>query len=185
MERFDIFADQGGISASADGNTSNGTTTNGHDNSAGSATPAEPSPSTLSASPQKRAADSEEPADITNDTSPPAKKQKPEHDIDADALFAAKLQAEENARARPTRGASTRKAAPVKKKAKPKTKTSKKVRAEDDSDVGSGSDSGKKEVNRTTGFHVCLTWLVFRGNFGTDGPIETDESFTCTFVSSK
>lgn len=158
MERFDIFADQDGINASGDGDKSAESTTNGHDNSGGSATPAEPSPSTLSASPQKRAAESEEPADSLDDASPPAKKQKPDHDIDADALFAAKLQAEENLRARPTRGASTRRAAPVKKKTKPKpkTKTSKKVKVEDDSDVGSGSESGKKEVKRSGGFHVCL-----------------------------
>lgn len=158
MERFDIFADQDGVNASGDGDKLAESTTNGHDNSGGSVTPAEPSPSTLSASPQKRAVESEEPADSPDDTSPPAKKQKPDHDIDADALFAAKLQAEENLRARPTRGASTRRAAPVKKKVKPKskTKTSKKVKAEDDSDVGSGSESGKKEVKRSGGFHVCL-----------------------------
>ncbi|OJJ86808.1 SWIB/MDM2 domain protein [Aspergillus glaucus CBS 516.65] len=158
MERFDIFADQDGINASGDGDKSAESTTNGHDNSGGSATPAEPSPSTLSASPQKRAAESEEPADSLDDASPPAKKQKPDHDIDADALFAAKLQAEENLRARPTRGASTRRAAPVKKKTKPKpkTKTSKKVKVEDDSDVGSGSESGKKEVKRSGGFHAPM-----------------------------
>lgn len=158
MERFDVFADQDGINASGDGDKSAESTANGRDNSGGSTTPAEPSPPTLSASPQKRAAESEEPVDSPDDASPPAKKHKSDHDIDADALFAAKLQAEENLRARPTRGASTRRAAPVKKKAKPKpkAKTAKKVKAEDDSDVGSGSESGKKEVKRSGGFHVCL-----------------------------
>lgn len=56
-------------------------------------------------------------------------------------------------RARPTRGASARRSAPVKKKAK--AKTSKKVKAEDDSDLDSGSET-KKEVNRSGGFHVSF-----------------------------
>lgn len=155
MERFDIFASRGGSGGSADGTASSVETTNGHENNSDSVTPPEPASSTHSASPKKRPADNDELSDVPEDTSPPSKKQKPGNDVDADALFAAKLQAEENMRARPTRGASTRKAAPAKKKTKPKTtKTSKKVKAEDDSDVDSGSDTAKKEVNRSSGFHV-------------------------------
>lgn len=80
--------------------------------------------------------------------------------MDADALYAARLQAEENLRARPTRGGIVRKSAPVKKKKSPtKAKTSKKVKAEDDSDL-EGSDGEKKEVNRTGGFHVSRVSLI-------------------------
>ncbi|KAJ5484398.1 hypothetical protein N7453_012352 [Penicillium expansum] len=99
--------------------------------------------------PVKRQASSDSTSEPAS-ASPPAKKQKPDTDTDADAVFAAKLQAEENSRARPTRGGNTRRAAPVKKKSK--AKTSKRVKAEDDSDIGSG-DEPKKEVNRNTGFH--------------------------------
>ncbi|KKK18693.1 hypothetical protein P175DRAFT_0500068 [Aspergillus ochraceoroseus IBT 24754] len=147
MERFDIFAEKGGVEAPS--------TTNGHAQDNGSATPVEPSSPAQSSISQKRQADSAEQSDNSSKT-PPAKKKKASHDIDADALFAAKLQAEENMRARPTRGASTRRAPPVVKKKKPSAKTAKKVKAEDDSDLESGSDSGKK-VNRSGGFHKPLT----------------------------
>lgn len=158
MERFDIFAAQGGIGTSADGTASTAGTSNGHQDNTDSITPPEPESSKHSASPQKRRADSDELSELSNakslTKSPPPKKKKTDNDVDADAVYAAKLQAEENMRARPTRGGNTRKAAPAKKKAKPKTKTSKKVKAEDDSDVESGSDGAKKEVNRSGGFHV-------------------------------
>ncbi|RDW70719.1 SWIB/MDM2 domain protein [Aspergillus mulundensis] len=147
MERFDIFAEKKGIGAPP---TPNGDTQHGD-----SATPVEPSSPSQSSTAQKRQADSADLEDLPTKTPPPKKqKHKPSHDIDADALYAAKLQAEENLRARPTRGASTRKAAPVKKK-KSTAKTAKKVRVEDDSDIGSGSESGKK-VNRSGGFHKPL-----------------------------
>ncbi|KAL4907407.1 hypothetical protein BDW74DRAFT_123967 [Aspergillus multicolor] len=147
MERFDIFAEKKGIGAPP--------TPNGNAQHGDSATPVEPSSPSQSSTAQKRQADSADLEDIPTKTPPSKKqKQKPSHDIDSDAVFAAKLQAEENLRARPTRGASTRKAAPVKKR-KPTAKTAKKVRAEDDSDIGSGSESGKK-VNRSGGFHKPL-----------------------------
>ncbi|KAB8233454.1 hypothetical protein ETB97_000712 [Aspergillus alliaceus] len=144
MERFDIFAENGGIGASPEAAAP---ATNGHS----STTPVEASSPTQSSKSHKRQTDSVE---RESDRTPPVKKQKPDHDVDADALFAAKLQAEENMRARPTRGASTRKAQPVKKKTT-KAKTSKKVKAEDDSDVDSGSET--KKVNRSGGFHKPLT----------------------------
>ncbi|KAI9038338.1 SWIB/MDM2 domain protein [Aspergillus affinis] len=150
MERFDLFAEQGGIGASPDPSAP---ATNGHDKDHDSVTPVEPSSPAQSSLSQKRHADSEERSDQSS-KSPPAKKKKQDNDVDADALFAAKLQAEENMRARPTRGSNTRRAAPAKKKTK--AKTSKKVKAEDDSDLESGSDAGKK-VNRSGGFHKPLT----------------------------
>ncbi|KAI9814774.1 MAG: hypothetical protein M1827_003040 [Pycnora praestabilis] len=87
------------------------------------------------------------------DKTPPKKKRKSEP-VDEDALFAAKLQAEENSRARPTRGGTIKKRAVVKKKKNPvKSKSISKVKAEDDSDLNSGSEVEKKKVKRTGGFH--------------------------------
>ncbi|OOQ91587.1 SWIB/MDM2 domain protein [Penicillium brasilianum] len=143
MERFDIFASNKGVHSPEE------TSSNGHTNVTTAVAVPSPPPSS---SPVKRQAHSEEASEPAS-ASPPPKKRKPDADVDADALFAAKLQAEENMRARPTRGANTRRAAPSKKKSK--AKTSKRVKAEDDSDVDSGSDT-KKEVNRTGGFHKPL-----------------------------
>ncbi|KAJ5104171.1 hypothetical protein N7532_004700 [Penicillium argentinense] len=138
MQRFDIFAAQNGAAESPE------ETSNGHPD--GDSAPAVRSPPS-SSSPVKREAVSAEASDHSAASHPP-KKRKPNADVDADAMFAARLQAEENLRARPTRGGNRRTAPPKKKKAK----TAKKVRAEDDSDVESGSDT-KKEVNRTGAFH--------------------------------
>lgn len=157
MERFDVFAANKGVGDPA--------TTNGHEQRKDSATPVEPSSPSQSSTAQKRHAESVESDDRSSKT-PPPKKKKPSHDIDSDALYAAKLQAEENLRARPTRGAGTRKAPPAKKK-KSSAKTSKKVKAEDDSDIGSGSESGKK-VNRSGGFHVCEAFCYLRMMAGTN-----------------
>lgn len=142
ISRFDVFAAKNGIGADPDEPTSNGH----QDGDSVSAVPSPPP----SSSPVKREADSEE-ASEPSVSSPPAKKRKSDMDVDGDAAFAAKLQAEENLRARPTRGGNSRRTAPAKKKNK--AKTSKKVKAEDDSDIESGSDR-KKEVNRSGGFHV-------------------------------
>jgi len=99
--------------------------------------------------PPKRSAESEDVSDTANGL-PPKKKRKPS--MDADALYAAKLQAEEDKLARPTRGGSSRKTGPVKKKKTPKKKTSARVRASDDSDLDD-SESGEKKPPRNTGFH--------------------------------
>lgn len=147
MERFDLYAEQNGVGGSPDGITASNDQRDG--DSAPAAVPSPPP----SSSPVKRQASSDSTSEPAS-ASPPAKKQKPDTDTDADAVFAAKLQAEENSRARPTRGGNTRRAAPVKKKSK--AKTSKRVKAEDDSDIGSG-DEPKKEVNRNTGFHVGIS----------------------------
>ncbi|KAJ6027662.1 hypothetical protein N7460_012479 [Penicillium canescens] len=147
MERFDRFAEQNGVGSPEETTTSNGQ----RDGDSTSAAVPSPPPSS---SPVKRQASS----DVTSEpasASPPAKKHKSD-DVDADAMFAARLQAEENSRARPTRGGNSRRAAAPKKKTK-KAKTSTRVRAEDDSDIGSGSETKeKKEVNRNTGFHKPL-----------------------------
>ncbi|OJJ39883.1 hypothetical protein ASPWEDRAFT_37749 [Aspergillus wentii DTO 134E9] len=154
MERFDIFAEQGGL-ASPEAASSTAPTTNGHEQSKNSTTPVDASSPAQDSSPQKRQADSEELSEPSNKTPPVKKRKQANVDVDADAVFAAKLQAEENMRARPTRGTNTRRAAPAKKKTT-KTKTSKKVKTEDDSDLESGSEGTKKEVNRTGAFHKPL-----------------------------
>lgn len=102
-----------------------------------------------SKSPVKRQSDSD--VSDVRDSAPPPKKRKA--DVDADAMMAARLQAEENARARPTRGGTTRKAAPVKKRT-PKKKTSTRVKAEDDSDLDDSDVEDKPQ--RNTGFHVRM-----------------------------
>ena len=103
----------------------------------------------------KRSSDDEDDLSDVPDTPPPKKKRKAEP-LDADAAFAAKLQAEENIRARPTRGGANRKNPVVKKKKRtPKKKTANKVKAEDDSDID-GSDVEEKKPIRSGGFHVRL-----------------------------
>lgn len=110
----------------------------------------------------KRTSDDDELSDVPISPSP-KKKRKVEHFVDADAAYAAKLQAEENCRARPTRGGASRKSTTIKKKKRsPKKKTSDKVKAEDDSDLqDSGSEAVEKKVNRSGGFHVRCSWIVW------------------------
>ena len=102
----------------------------------------------------KRPSESDKEEDISEarSRSPPKKKRKAE--VDEDAAFAARLQAEENSRARPTRGAAVRKPPPVKKKKTPKKKTSSKVHADDDSELDEEGSGTERKVNRNTGFHV-------------------------------
>lgn len=111
------------------------------------------------ASDKKRSPDSASALSEFDDSGPAKKKAKKSKTAeDEDAAFAARLQAEENARTRPTRGGNTRKKAPVPKK-KTKKKSSTKVRDDDDSDVGSGSGGEKKSPSRKGGFHVRLAPL--------------------------
>jgi upstream activation factor subunit UAF30 len=100
-----------------------------------------PDPSTT-----KREASSDSLSDVIDDV-PPSKKRKVK--TEDDASLAARLQAEEDKMARPTRGGAPRKAAPAKKKKTPKKKTSSRITGSDDSDVAS-EDKPKKN----TGFHV-------------------------------
>jgi len=101
------------------------------------------------ATPAKRSAEKDDVSDMANG-SPPKKKRKPS--VDADAMYAAKLQAEEDKLARPTRGGNSRKSATAKKKKTPKKKTSTRVRASDDSEIDD-SESGEKKPPKNTGFH--------------------------------
>lgn len=100
------------------------------------------------------------------DIPPPKKKTKKTKtkDEDDDAAFAARLQAEENARmGRATRGGNTKRKAPAPKK-KTKKKSANRVKDEDDSDLGSGSGGEKKSPSRKGGFHVspslCTSWQI-------------------------
>jgi hypothetical protein len=126
------------------------------------------------ATPQKRSAGSDDISDIASG-SPRKKKRKPS--VDADALFAAKLQAEEDKLARPTRGSNSRKSAPAKKKKTPKKKTSARVKASDDSDIDD-SESGEKKPPKNTGFHVssAASTFVFKVS---DCRVEADDTFSC------
>jgi upstream activation factor subunit UAF30 len=100
----------------------------------------------------KRSPPSDEPSSAS---SPRPKKHRPSKSIeDADAAYAARLQAEENGRARSTRGGGVTKRKPIVKRTpfkKVKTKSKAKVGSDDDSDAASGAE---KEVTRTGGFHV-------------------------------
>ena len=109
----------------------------------------------------------------------PKKKRKVEKFVDEDAAFAAKLQAEENSRARPTRNGVNKKTV-TKKKSRPKKKTAAKVKNEDDSDIGnSGSGTAEKSVNRSGAFHVNLYPLSHPSYF----PIPQNPSRMLTLLS--
>ena len=89
------------------------------------------------------------------DSPSPKKKHKKNMSVeDADAAYAARLQAEENSRARSTRGGGAKRK-PVVKKENKKRKSKNRVGSDDDSDA---EGSPKKEVNRNSGFHVSLDW---------------------------
>ena len=126
----------------------------------------------------KRVSDDDELSDVP-DTPSPKKKRKADHYVDDDAAFAAKLQAEENSRARPTRNGLNRKTVTIKKKKKaPKKKTSDKVKAEDDSDLqDSESEVTEKKVNRSGGFHVWRFTLLSALALSLTNFAETDDAF--------
>lgn len=134
--------------------------TNGHIEPAPSTIPkavssSAPVPRPSSAKPAvKRKAPSDVDDDLSDVADTPPLKKKKKVPMESDAALAARLQAEENSRARPTRGGSSRKAATVKKKT-PKKKSASKVKSADDSDIDSGS-GGEKKVNRSGAFHVRL-----------------------------
>lgn len=147
MERFDIFnARQSGDTEPVESvETTTASKTNGH---------AKSSSSSASETGLKREAeDSESSSDVIDDA-PPKKKRKENKDNakETDAEIAARLQAQEDRAARPTRGAAPRKAAPAKKKKTPKKKTATRITGSDDSDVEDEGGTGRK-VNRETGFH--------------------------------
>ena len=102
------------------------------------------SPSPSDSSPQKRKEPSDESdlSDVVDDR--PKKKARKQDAEEDDAAYAARLQREENSKARPTRAGATRKAAPVKRKKKSA------VKVKDGSDVETNGESKP----RTGGFHV-------------------------------
>ncbi|KAL9597481.1 MAG: hypothetical protein Q9219_005114 [cf. Caloplaca sp. 3 TL-2023] len=102
--------------------------------------------------------DAEDSSEIADATVPSRKRKR--SPIDEDAAFAAKLQAEENGRARSTRGGGSKKAAPLKKKKTPQKKTAHRVEAVDDSDLE--SEPAEKNVNRNSGFHLSRPQTVKR-----------------------
>jgi upstream activation factor subunit UAF30 len=139
----------------------------------GSSEPSEPIPTvengakasngdTSDVSNRKRSPDDDESAlSELEDVAPPKKKAKKSKvkDEDDDAAFAARLQAEENARmGRATRGGNTKRKAHAPKK---KTKKKSSTRVNDDSDIGSGSGAEKKSPSRKGGFHVRYHSLYF------------------------
>ncbi|KAK4995752.1 hypothetical protein LTR66_004492 [Elasticomyces elasticus] len=118
------------------------------------AEPEQSSPlSSIRTSPAKRRKvdDESEKSDVAE--SLPARKKKRVQNEEDDAAYAARLQAEENSRARPTRGGTTKKRPIIKKSmaARAKRKSATNIRADDDSDVALGSCEEKKE--RKGGFH--------------------------------
>ena len=168
MERFDIFTARMNESSAPVASVETpepSLPTNGHHDSPASIPDA--------ATPPKRSADSDDISDMA-DGSPHKKKRKTS--VDADALYAAKLQAEEDKLARPTRGGNSRKSASAKKKKSPKKKTSARVKASDDSDMDD-SESGEKKPPKNTGFHVGQ---VLSPEFHvSDSCVETDDAFSC------
>ena len=151
LDRFDIFnarqqqgQEEPQREPAVDEAASPPPTTNGYH------APPPKSPTPSQSSPTKREAPFE-PASDMMDESPPKKKRK-EPSVDADAAYAARLQAEEDKRARPTRGGNSRKAAPMKKKT-PKKKTAPRIRGSDESDV---EDSPTEKKPKNTGFNVSI-----------------------------
>ena len=158
MARFDIF--------NAENNAE--PQTNGHSNGVNgvvgdTARKTEPeSPPTHSRNSVKREAEEDEYEVSAAPASPSPKKKRKLGHLDDDAAFAAKLQAEENSRARATRGGVNKKPTSAKKKKPPKKKTTDRIRAEDDSDLdGSGSEVHEKKVNRNGGFHVSASLSIY------------------------
>jgi upstream activation factor subunit UAF30 len=125
LQRFDIFTAR----EAAENAAMPSTKTNGATNSNGKRT----SPSDSSTA------------------SPSPKKRKPGQSVqETDAAYAARLQAEENGRARSTRGAGTKRKAPSKKEKRKKKKSKTVVGTDDDSDAG----TPEEKVIKNTGFHV-------------------------------
>jgi hypothetical protein len=156
MERFDNLS-KTTPPASSDDATQNGRPqVNGNvkqeDGTAGKASTSDSSPGV----PTPQTADDDTDADVA----PPPKKRKREQD--EDAKLAAKLQAEENCRARPSRGSVSKKPVVARKKSTPKKKSAAKIKKDDDSDIELGSDGEPKEKVRKGGFHVSLLGVTRR-----------------------
>lgn len=159
MERFDIFnARQNGDTEPVQSvETTTSSKTNGHAKSR--------SRSASETGQKREAEDSESSSDVVDDA-PPKKKRKENKESakETDAEIAARLQAQEDRAARPTRGAAPRKSAPAKKKKTPKKKTATRVTGSDDSDVEEEGGTGRK-VNRETGFHKPMNLSAQAADF--------------------
>lgn len=150
LERFDIFnARQQELQSNTEQAATPAPATNGHH----APSPERPTPVK---SPAKREATSETVSDVIDESLP--KKKRKELSVDADAALAARLQAEEDKRARPTRGGGGKKAAPVKKRT-PKKKTAVRVRGSDESDL---DDSLTEKKPKNTGFNVSFSSVIVR-----------------------
>ncbi|KAH8645985.1 hypothetical protein BGZ60DRAFT_424698 [Tricladium varicosporioides] len=113
----------------------------------------EPTPSSEESSrgistPATKTEDSDADSELVDD-SPPKKRRKQAKPVD-DAKLAAMLQAQENSRARPTRGGANKKA-PMRKK--PKKKSEKKIKKDEDSELELDSNGEVKEKVKKGGFH--------------------------------
>ncbi|KAI9785231.1 MAG: hypothetical protein M1816_000479 [Peltula sp. TS41687] len=160
MARFDKFHAETSAAPSSPGESPPRSTTNGngHDEAALPESGARQKSESSEAVDCKPNREKEDTPPVAVETSPkPPKKKRKVEDEDEDARLAAMLQAEENSRARKTRGAATRKAAPAKKR-KVTSKAKSATKVEDDSDAISDSERKKKRsVNRSGGFHKQLT----------------------------
>lgn len=159
MERFDIFNARQNAPpqpVAVVEHAAAASKTNGHVKSRSS--------STSDSGRKREAEDSDLDSDVVVDA-PPKKKRKDTKDStkETDAEIAARLQAQEDRAARPTRGAAPRKAAPAKKKKTPKKKTAARVTGSDDSEVDEGG-TGRK-VNRETGFHKPMNLSATAADF--------------------
>jgi hypothetical protein len=132
--------------------------TNGH------SSPVKAEPKVKSETPHTSSATPDEGEEEDSDVvSPPKKKRKPTRPIDDDAKLAAMLQAQENSRARPTRGGNEKKRVakkPISRVKKEKKKSANKIKRDDDSDLELDSDGEVKEKVRKGGFHVSSYELV-------------------------
>ncbi len=148
MARFDKFMAEKNSAPQTNGHTSRVKSEPSESPENMTKASASPAPKTKT----KHESDDDDLSDAPTEPSP-KKKRKVKKFVDEDAAFAAKLQAEENTRARPTRNGANKKIAV--KKSRPKKKTAAKVKNEDDSDIGdSGSGAAEKNINRSGAFHV-------------------------------
>ncbi|KAI9772298.1 MAG: hypothetical protein M1840_001047 [Geoglossum simile] len=99
--------------------------------------------------------DREELSDVVDKPKKPPKKKRKAEYVDDDAKFAAMLQAEENSRARRTRGAALGKATATSRKKKRATKI--KIKDEDSDMISASGEEKKRKVNRSSAFHKPLT----------------------------
>ena len=154
MERFDYASSS---AAALPPSSAPEPQTNGHSS-------VKTEPKVKSKTPRSETPDDDEDED-SDTVSSAKKKRKQTNPANDDAKLAAKLQAQENSRARPTRGGNDKKRVVKKPGArvkKEKKKSADKIKKDDDSDLELGSDGEVKEKVKKGGFHVSLPsyWLL-------------------------